>query len=140
RSRRRERAVRPRARAFHLRTRDTARVRRLHAAGLRGALRGAWVRREWHGRHGRRQRHVLHERMVPRDRLSARARADPAEPAARAGLPERPVVPRLEDAPSLVMNRAPGTMLDVVISTAEGQTGVASGALRRSWDEDGRSF
>lgn len=56
------------------------------------------------------------------------------------GLPERPVVPRLEDAPSLVMNRAPGTMLDVVISTAEGQTGVASGALRRSWDEDGRSF
>ena len=117
-------------RAFHLRLRHRSSPATPCGWTSRCAT-GAWVRR-WHGRHGR-QRRSSRAWFPAIGYQRERELILPA--AARLGLPERPVVPRLEDAPSLVMNRAPGTMLDVVISTAEGQTGVASGALRRSWDE-----
>ncbi|HEU5208909.1 MAG TPA: hypothetical protein VFU06_05805 [Longimicrobiales bacterium] len=54
-------------------------------------------------------------------------------------LAARPVIARLEDARTHT-DRAPGTTLDAVVSTVDGQVGVAPGALRRSWQESGRSY
>ncbi|MFP5379110.1 MAG: hypothetical protein ACLGHP_05075, partial [Vicinamibacteria bacterium] len=51
------------------------------------------------------------------------------------GLPDRPVIPRLDD-PDATRQRRQAFLLDVMVGTDEGQVAVAPGALMRSWTED----
>jgi len=55
------------------------------------------------------------------------------------GLAARPVIPSLHDEAAR-HERAPGMVLDAVLSTDAGQVAVAPGALRRSWTEGDRAF
>ena len=57
------------------------------------------------------------------------------------GLPPRPAYRSLDDMDARRnMAGAEQVALDVVVGTAEGQTAVAPGALRRTWTEDGRRY
>ncbi|HEX2166536.1 MAG TPA: hypothetical protein VHG09_04800 [Longimicrobiales bacterium] len=55
------------------------------------------------------------------------------------GLPARPFIPSLADADGW-QDRGQGIVLETVVSTDEDQVAVAPGALRRSWNEGGRSY
>ncbi len=55
------------------------------------------------------------------------------------GLPARPLIPSLYDAPVGEGNSG-GTRFEAVIGTSEDQIGIAQGALLRSWTEGGRRY
>jgi hypothetical protein len=55
------------------------------------------------------------------------------------GLPARRLIPSLYEVDARA-DRDPGTIVDVVVATDAGQTGVAPGVLDRTWSEGGRSM